>query len=126
MPKYSLRALRGLCKSASSRKRDPQHVQGQTHDVAALEREHHDDGEEQCDERDGCDPRHEGPVVPLAPLHSNQRGACEEAGDKGDAEVNENTLCDLTDGDVDLSTAQAEPDRKSTRLNSSHLGISYA
>ena len=96
---------------------DAHHVERKLHDGFALEREHHHDGEEQGDERDGADLGDELRVVPLLVLEFDQTSAGGNTGNEGDAEVDEDTPGDLSDGDVDCHTFEAEPGRQHSDEN---------
>jgi hypothetical protein len=84
----------------SSGSRDAQHVERQLDDGLALEREHHDDGEEQRDQRDAgrCAARSASRTSRALGAHEHAAG--EEARGEGDAEVDGHALGDLADGDV--------------------------
>src|SRR3546814_8624290 len=60
------------------RDRDPDDVAGDGDDLAALEDEHRDDGEEQCDEGDRRDPRQEVRLVPVVALGAGEPFRSEE------------------------------------------------
>ncbi len=47
-------------------------------------------------------------VVPLLVLHPDEDEPGEEPRDEGDAQIDEDALCDLADGDVDRHSPQAE------------------
>jgi hypothetical protein len=81
------------------RDRDTDDVHRYPDNRLAFQGEHHDDREEQCDERDGTDSRDEFPLVPVAPLDPHQVKTAGNSGDERDAEVDEYCLCDLAECD---------------------------
>eukprot|EP01022_Parablepharisma_sp_SALTPOND_P017192 TRINITY_DN2694_c2_g1_i2.p1 TRINITY_DN2694_c2_g1~~TRINITY_DN2694_c2_g1_i2.p1 ORF type:complete len:569 (-),score=155.47 TRINITY_DN2694_c2_g1_i2:132-1838(-) len=87
----------------------PQHVQGQLHDVLALEGEHHQDGEQQGHQGDGADAGDELLLVPGAALELEAQDPAEDAGHKGDAQIDEHALGDLADGHIHLHALHAQP-----------------
>ncbi len=75
----------------------------------ALEREHHDDGEQQRDQGDGADSGDEPRVIPVLVLDSDQHQARHHAAKEGDAEVDRDALGDLENRDIDRHAFEAEP-----------------
>ena len=63
-------------------------------------------------ERDGADLRDELAVVPVLALQPDEREPRDHPSDEGDAEVDEDALGDLADGDVHRHALQAEPGRE--------------
>ena len=78
-------------------------------DQIALEGEHHQDGEEQGDQGDRADLGDEGLVIPLLAFDPRQDHVGEEAGDEGDAQVDEDGFGNLADGDVHRHALQSKP-----------------
>src|SRR5665647_2010786 len=91
---------------------DAHHVEWQLHDEVALEAEHHEDGEQQGDERERADARDELVLVPLAAFRLDAHVARDHAGDEGDAEVDGHALGDLPDAYVDDAALEAEERRQ--------------
>ena len=85
---------------------------GSCDDQVALEAEHHEDREQQGDERERADARDELLLVPLAALGLERDEAGEHAGEERDAEVDEDALGDLADGDVDRRALEPEQRRQ--------------
>ncbi len=91
---------------------DPNHVERNLHDVLALEGEHDEDGEEQGDQGDGADLRDESLVIPLLVLHIDEDEPGDHPGDERNAEIDEDALGDLADGDVDDHALETEHGRQ--------------
>src|SRR5450756_674591 len=91
---------------------DTHHVERQLHDEVAFEAEHHEDGEQQGDERERADARDELVLVPLVALHPDAHVARDHAGDERDAEVDGHALGDLPDAHVDDAALEAEERRQ--------------
>jgi hypothetical protein len=81
---------------------DAHHIQGELHDVFALQGEHDDNGKQQSDESDGTDLGHEFFFIPLDPLAPDQKEAGEHAAEKGDAQVDHYAFRHLEDGNLHL------------------------
>src|ERR1019366_7680037 len=85
------------------------HVQRQAHNEIALEREHHKDSEEECNQRERADPGNEARAVPLLALDPNKHKAGYKPGGERNAQVDCDALCDLGDADVDDASFKTEP-----------------
>ena len=72
----------------------------------AFERKHHQDGEEQRNERDRADSGNEFLLVPLASFGLETDEPGEHAGDKWNAQIDEDALGDLANGDIDDRSRQ--------------------
>ena len=90
------------------RKRHPEHIQGELDDDLPLQREHHEDREQQRDQRDRADAGHEFAVVPLLGHEAEHDQPCQDPGDERDAQVDTDAPRDLADADVDGDPLQAE------------------
>src|SRR3546814_17765506 len=77
-------------------------------DLAALEAEHRDNGEEQSDERDRADRRQETCLIPFAPFRFCEEAACQIAREEGDAEVDENHFGERQEADAADADFEAE------------------
>ena len=94
------------------RQRDAQHIERQGQHRARLEAEQHDDGQQQRHQRQRRDARHETGVVPVFADKAQQHPAREQAGDAGNAQVDEHAFGDLAHGDGDDRAAQAKQRRQ--------------
>src|ERR1039458_9381191 len=88
---------------------DANHIERQAHNQIALEREHHQDREEQGGQRERTDPGDEARAIPLLAFEPNESKACNEPGDEWNAEVDCNALRDLGDADLHDASFKAEP-----------------
>ena len=88
------------------RYRNAHHIQRYLNDQIAFQAEHDHDGEEQGDQGQGADAGHKFTFVPLLALGTNQDQAGQETGDHRYSQVNEDTLADLSDGDVHHTALQ--------------------
>ena len=77
-----------------------------------LRREHHDDREQQGDERDRADPRDEDALIPVPAPAPDQDDPGQDPGDERDAEVDEHALRDLRHRDLDDGPLEPEPGRQ--------------
>ena len=85
------------------------HVERQPHNQIALEREHHQDSEEQCDQRERADPWDESRTVPFLAFDAYEHKARDEPGDERNAKIDSNALCDLPDADIHDTSFKAKP-----------------
>ena len=87
---------------------DAHHVQGEFHNILALEGEHHHDGEQEGDEGNGADFGQEFFFIPLEPLAPDQEEPGEHAAEEGETQVDHHAFRHLEDGDPDFH-ARGDP-----------------
>ena len=93
------------------RGRDAQHIEGGIDYGLAAKREHHNNGEQQGYKRDRAYLFNELIIVPVAALLLKQEISREHAAKERDAQVDENALGDLADGNRDSGALKPEPSR---------------
>ena len=91
---------------------NPQNVQRNLNDQVSLEAEHSHDREKQRRESDRAYAGDEAAVIPLLALGAHKEKPCKQAGKERDTQIDENTLRDLHDGDVDRRALPAEHRQK--------------
>ena len=94
-----------------------QHVERNPHNSVALEAEHHEDGEQQRDQRDRADPWNEDLFVPRSTFGSKQHESGDHPGQERDAEIDEDALRDLPDADFDDAPGQTQERRQPVMKN---------
>ncbi len=88
------------------------HIQRKRDNILALERKHHQDRKQQGDECNWADLRNEFFFIPLAAFCLESDHAGDDAGDKGDAQIDKNALCNLPDGYIDHGALYRRPLRE--------------
>ena len=88
---------------------DAGYVERESNDEVAFEREHDENGEEQCDEGEGTNSGNEDGAVPELSLGADEGEASEHSCEERDAEIDEDALSDACYTDVDYGAVEAEP-----------------
>src|SRR3546814_6488308 len=91
---------------------DTQYVARQCHDLIALEAEHGDDGEQQCDERYRTYSGQETGFIPFVALGFHQPSARQKSSQKRYAEVDQHRLGDGPETDMDEASLKHEQRRQ--------------